>query len=302
MIIARTPPFLRAPEDSVRPTPWRAVAHGEDRLLGEVLPEWDAGTDLHLIRSVEVDTSAVLTACNLPSDSVLRLGVAWHATGTTLRGRGTVQTLPMTEETRVPLSLDVRGVELGGTLRLRCVLALGGRVAPAPLRARRAGSVLWEDVHEVVLEGGGARFPMEALSFKDSSWRLPDHAAWALEWDRDDLELPLLGALRLYLNTDHPTMAEALNAPDAASSRLLMAALQHDVGRQLVLGALMSDAFVSREDKWPRDSVGEVVSRLIAHRFRGESATSLRQRLEQEPLQFEAVLQDRLRLFGGPES
>jgi hypothetical protein len=301
MIIARTPPFLKPPGDSVKPTPWRMVVQGQDPFLANVLPEWEPGTDLHLVRTAVVDPALVRRASGLPEDAVLRMGVAWHCTGTTLRGRGTVVTLPTSGEVRIPLELRIQGRDLAGSLRVRSMLVLGGRLPPAPLRARRPGTLLWEDIHDVVLEGGGARFPMEVISFSQSSWRLPNHAAWALEWDREDLELPLLGALRLYLNADHPAVSAALAKPTDPASTTLIAALHHDVARQLVVGALLSDEFVERTEKWPAESVGEVIHKLLSNRFKGDSPQDLRERLRQEPSQFEATLQDHLRAFWSSE-
>lgn len=301
MIIARTSPYLKPSADAVKPTPWRMISLGQDPFLPNVLPDWEPGTDLHLVRTLVVDPAQVRNACGLPADAPLRAGVAWHCKETTLRGRGAVVNLASSGEMRVPLELKIAGLDLAGTLRIRSMLVLGGRVPPAPLRPRRPGTLLWEDVHEVILEGGGARFPMEVISFSQSSWRLPDRAAWVLEWDREDLELPMLGALRLYLNADHPTVCGALASPNEPASVTLIAALHHDVARQLIVGALLSDDFVNRTEKWPAESVGEVIHKLLSSRLKGDSPQALRIQLHQEPSQFEARLQDRLRAFWSSE-
>ena len=84
------------------------------------------------------------------------------------------------------------------------------------------GSVLWEGEPRFVvdLEGTGTRFPTELRTFGDGNG-FPPRAAWYLDWDRDDLSLPVLGSVRLYLNEAHPMMAGlASGTSDAETARI----------------------------------------------------------------------------------
>lgn len=297
MRIARTPPFLKANPDSVEASPWRIIQGEEDRFVGDALPQWDPGTDLKLLREVDVDATRIRSECGLPEDCALRVSTSWHCEGTTLRGRGGLATIRDAGR-EVTLEMELEGRNLSGKLVLRTAVVLARRLDPAPLRARRPGSVLWEDEQEVLLEGEGSRFPTEVVSFKQSDNSYPSNAAWVLDWDREDLELPVLGGLRLYLNSDHPQVARMLENPRDPSSLVFLSAVHHDVGRQLIRGAVLVDEFVEREG-YPKNSIGHVIQRLIKVRFRGESPLVLRNRLQQNPENFDALLQDRLHAFGG---
>lgn len=296
MSIARTPPYLKASEDTVDASPWRVIEGDEDLLVGDELPRWDPGTNLRFIRDIDVDAAQIRLDCGLPDDCAIRVSASWHCEGTTLRGRGSVVTLTG-DDAEVALEMALQGKDLSGKLVVRTAIVLGTRLDAAPLRARRPGSVLWEDEQTVALEGEGSRFPTELVSFKDSGWQLPTRAAWALDWNRDDLEVPVLGGIRLYLNKDHPRIVAMLDSPRDPASVVFVAAMHQDIGRQLIRGAVLTDEFLERE-KYPRDSVGHVIVRLIKSRFPGESPTSLRVRLQQHPERFDSLLQDRLRAFG----
>ena len=296
MSIARTPPYLQATESTVDASEWRIVEGDEDLIVGDSLPRWDPGTNLRFIRDVEVDVQRVREECGLPQDCSLRVAASWHCEGTTLRGRGSVVNL-QGSQADVTLEMAVQGQHLSGKLVLKTAVVLATRLNAAPLRARRPGSVLWEDEQSVALEGEGSRFPTEVVSFKDSGWQLPERAAWVLDWDRDDLETPVLGGIRLYLNSDHPQVLSMLQSPKDVASLVFVAAMHQDIGRQLIRGAVLTEEFRDR-DTYPRNSIGHVVHRLIKARLQGETATSLHQRLQQKPEQFDALLQDRLRAFG----
>jgi hypothetical protein len=183
--------------------------------------------------------------------------------------------------------------EVASSVVLRTTVILGEALESRPLRAKRIGSILWEDAQEVVLEGAGGRFPMEAINFSESDWQLPDRAAWRLEWG-EDFELPVLGGLHLRLNLDHPKVKMLIEHPEHAESKVLSAAMFYDVGRQLIYAALRDSAFVERENAWPKDSVGAVVNRLMKTNFRGESARSLAEKMKQRPEWFEAFVQSGL--------
>jgi hypothetical protein len=296
MSIARTPPYIKATESAVDASEWRIIDGDEDLLVGDSLPQWDPGTNLRFIRDVDVDVERIRAECGLPADCNVRVAVSWHCEGTTLRGRGSVIDLTGSAPA-VTLEMAVEGQDLSGKLVLRTAVVLATRLKPAPLRARRLGSVLWEDEQIVALEGEGSRFPTEVVSFEDSGWQLPARAAWALDWNREDLDVPVLGGIRLYLNSDHAQVLSMLQSPRDPASLVFIAAMHQDVGRQLIRGAVLTEEFRDRE-QYPRDSIGHVIQRLIKARFKGENPTSLHNRLHQRPEQFDALLQDRLRAFG----
>jgi len=293
----RTWPYLRAQPSRVGGFPWHLVAGSRELLLKEALEHWDPSTDLSLRRRIRVDIDSILADCALPPGTPLRVLASWHCEGTTLRGVGTSTLLPTTGLTEVFLDIVMAGIRLGGKLFLNVSVVLGRKLEPRPLMPYRAGTILWEDSHELRLEGSGSRFPMEEVSFSAAGWEFPPNAAWRLEWERGDLELPVLGSVRLYLNRDHPVVQEMIHHPDAPTSQLITSAVQFDIARSLIRGALLEDDFHVRSAPWPSDSVGRAIERLLKSRFKTMSPLALREVLRSDPDQFEAMLQSNLGLF-----
>ncbi len=140
----------------------------------------------------------------------------------------------------VELDLSLSCGDLGGALVLRTLLVLtDGPAHVRPLAANVPGSILWEaDDRQVVdLEGTGTRFPTELRVFGDGNG-FPTRAAWYLDWDRDDLSLPVLGSIRLYLNQAHPIMSRLAGGITTAEVERVREALKFEIARELVSGAL----------------------------------------------------------------
>jgi len=267
---------------------------GRATILDESIPEWDAAMALSFSRHIKVNVAEIREQAGLPQGTRLRTACSWHCETTTLRGSGTVHTHSRTEErVDLPLEMQIPAGELAGLVTLTTSVILGEALDAKPLRARRVGSILWEDAQEVVLEGGGGRFPMEAMSFSESDWQHPDRAAWMLGWGKD-FDLPVLGGLHLMLNLDHPKVKTLLERPEDVESRILSSTMFFDVGRQLVYAALRDPLFVERTNPWLKESVGAVVDRLLRTSFRGESARSLSEKMKARPEWFDAYLQAQL--------
>lgn len=297
MSIARTWPWLRADPARVRDGGWQMVLpETGEQPLGEALETWDPLTPLNLSRMVQVDVDGLRADCQLP-EARLRLVVSWHALGTTLRGVGNTVVLPESGELRESMALFLDPGQLGGTLLLRTSISLVERTEKRPLVAHRPGSILWEDEHELRLEGSGSRFPTTVVDFSKSDLGLPSKAAWRLEWDREDFELPVLGGMQLFLNSAHPRIKEMVENPRDPSSELILSMMQFDVARTLVQGALDNEQFLSREEPWPQESVGRVIHRLFNTHFRGQSPEALKRQLEADPDRFVSTLQDRFGFF-----
>lgn len=297
MSIARTLPYLRASEDRCRASDWYVGDVTTGRLLGEHVPGWDSNTDLLFSRHIAVDVRGLRDDCGLPPDAPLRLVVRWHASTTHAKGVCIVGDLESDGVQELEARLALAGPELGGSLELLTAVVLARALPPAPIRAHLPGTVLWDSSKEVRLQGGGSRFPMEAVTFSTSGHRLPTGAAWHLELDPEALELPVLGAVMLFLNLEHPPVAAMIDDPEAPASKALAGMLRFDVASRLVRAALSSTAYAEREEAWPRDSLGRVMHRLFKLRFRRDSLDALRQQMVEEPLTFASLLQARLGLM-----
>jgi hypothetical protein len=298
MQVARTAPYLEAPDEAVAATPWMLVLENEEVGLSDAIPAWDPAMDLRFRRSVVIRPDLIWTSCRLPAGSALVVASSWE-TGTRLRDRGSASRLEKADGTpaTVVSEVSVMGELLSANLRLTTSVVLAVDLPRAPLQAFRAGTVLWEDKTRLLLEGGGSRFPMEAIPFS-RSLGFPSRAAWYLDWDVTDLEVPVLGGVRLYLNLDHQVIARTVRETGDPRSRVVIEAIQFDVARQLIRGALSQPDFVARDTPYPKESIGRIIQRLLKTRFRGERPTGLRAEMQEDPDRFDARLQHELALFG----
>ena len=93
------------------------------------------------------------------------------------------------------------------------------RDRPSPISPRRAGAILWTDEDSVMLEGRRGSVSGERGGLRDDP-ATPGCAAWVLEWDPDDLESPVLAALRLLVNTNDTQLLRRFGpaAPTSAAA------------------------------------------------------------------------------------
>jgi hypothetical protein len=138
---------------------------------------------------------------------------------------------------------------------------------------------------------------MEWLDFGAAGW-LPEGAGWYLDWNHDEPEAPALGAVRLYLNESHEVVRAAVTAsPPEAYHQAIRDAIEFDVARSLIIGALRADPINWDKAASEPGSIASVVNRLLRVAFPAESIEGLRHRLEVTPQRLEVRIQDGLRLF-----
>lgn len=289
-------PFLRIDPARVRAERWVDSRTGA-QLPAAGLDGWDPSVELQLEREMAIDAAAARRDAGLAASDRLTCAATWYCPITTMRGAGS-RVEVVGDQATLRLSLTVPGFELAGRVILRTGVVLVAREAgDEPLAALIPGSVLWQDSTVLPVEGAGSRFPMEWLEFGGTGW-LPNGAGWYLEWSPDEPEAPALGAIRLYLNESHPSVRAAVMAnPPQPHQKVIRDAIQFDVARTLILGALRADPAVWDEAAGDPASVASVVNRLIRVVFPGESIQGLRHREAVTPERLEARMQDGLRLF-----
>jgi hypothetical protein len=267
--------------------------------IGDSIDHWDPLTELRLAQTLTVDIDAIRSQCQLGDDSTFAVVASWRSPNRTRLGGagGRVELGSLDGLVRVPVSLVVPGPEAGGRLELttRLVLRAAGS-DPSPISPRRLGAVLWTETRRVALEGGAARFPMTAVDFGTLS-RVPDGAAWYVDWDPQDLDVPVLGGLRLLLNSTHPRIIGAVRTgsedPAAAIVRSL---IECDVARHLIRAALDNERFVQAPEVFPDHSIGRMLSDLITTVWPGIPVPTLRARALEEPARIDAKIQAALEL------
>jgi hypothetical protein len=283
-------PYLLPPETACAAGAWTTEDGSE---LTDRLDHWDPFTDLHLVREIQVDVAAIRAACLLGDDAAFALVATWTASTTRLAGDGPPVELGSGGGLlRTALTLPVAGASVGGRLDLhtRLVLRYPGR-EPSPISPRRPGAVLWTDEDRIALEGGASRFPVTAADFTTSP-RYPDAAAWVLEWDSDDLDVPVLGGMRLLVNSSHDTLLQTLRSGSAdARATAVRSFVTFDAARSLISGALGNDRFVEDPEAFQEGSMGRMLFELLTLCWPGVPVSVLRARSLEDPARLDAELQ-----------
>jgi len=292
-------PYLVPAPERVRAGAWQLAARGEMKDLPEILLHWDPNTPVAVSRHLEVDLAGLLTDCDLASATV-RAVLAWHCPGTMLRGTSTLHTLATPDGT-ASLTVAIQGQDLAQSVILETQLVLCEGNPRSALAPHHLGAVLWRDTHELTLEGIGTRFPVELCDFGGRSW-LPEGAAFYLDWDPGDLEQPVMGRVRLLVNTKNDSVREAVESCSAVgtespSTRPILSAIYHDVGRVMIMGALANDDFVARAAQYPEGSVGRIIWRLLKSVIPNLDLEAASAQSRKEPFLFECKLQEHLQLF-----
>lgn len=285
-------PYLLPPETAVAAQPWCFTDGGE---VGDRLDHWDPFVELDLARIVEVDLDETRRACQLSENAAFALVATWSSNRTRMTGDGTIVELGSLRGTvRTALTMTVSGGEAGGrlTLRTRLVLRYPGE-APSAISPRRIGAILWEEECSIAVEGGAARFPITAADFKAIAY-CPDKAAWFLEWDPGDLEAPVLGGMRLLVNSGHESIPDMLRSGSSdPRAAVLRSFVTFDVARSLIAGALRNDRFVDDPESFEDGTVGRMIFELIALCWPGKPVPSMRSRINDDAALVNAEIQAR---------
>ena len=173
-----------------------------------------------------------------------------EVSGTKLRGSGGgVDFAYKASSGRTALTAHIDGKLLADTLTLFVkLLFISAGTTQHQLVPKLSGSILLETPpHKIQLEGDGARFPIEVIDFTTTNF--PHQAGWYLSWDPDDLEQPLLGDVRLYINSRHPQIAAAVSdiRPETAGIR---EAIRLDLAQTLIRGVLLNPSFLENPDRY----------------------------------------------------
>lgn len=290
-------PYLLPPESCVSDHPWLTP---DGAPVPERLEHWDPFADTLLVRVVELDADEMRRACGLGPDATFAIASSWYASRTRLSGRGDVVELGTTSGTvSASIEMSVPGAAAGGRLDLRTTVVLRYAGSGASMISpRREGAILWSDRARVALEGAAARFPVTASDFSSSN-RLPDRAGWALEWDPEELEAPVLGGLRLLVNTADEDLLEALRSGSRdARATVIRSFVTFDVARSLVHSVLLNESFVDDPERFEEGSTGRMLFELLALAWPGMPVRALRSRLFEDAPRLDAELQAYLGTIG----
>ncbi|NKS67186.1 hypothetical protein GS461_17225 [Rhodococcus hoagii] len=185
--------------------------------LGDEYPDWGAGTDICLSRTVNVNASAIRSELQLSDEVPLRVTTSWIASTSKIRRRVDLFETTGGVET---VSVALPGEEVGGVITLRTTLSTGSIPSALPGYPRLAGSVLSVDEHRFVLEGQTSTFPIGVIDFRTTSY--DDDASWHLTTSTQ-LDASFTGRFQLEINERDIALVGAIEAtkPNNAQKALL---------------------------------------------------------------------------------
>ena len=285
--------YLMPSESRVR------IAESSFSSRGEILPDdltagdWDYTAEIGARQVLRVDLPGLLDECGLGVGSVIVAQLTWTSTATPLRGASNPVRV---QNGRNVLDAAIPGTVLGGRVAVETRLALRTAVGIMDeLAPSRPGSFLWRRSTTLTLEGGGARFPTLAASFRDSGQGLPPDAPWFFQFSADDLTRSATDTMQLWLNSDHPAVAALLKGAVDAPTRQLREIINYDVTRRLVAAAMESDDLDGGTDE--DGTVGEMLRALCTYLYPETTMSHERALYRSSRGDHEAQLQGRLRLL-----
>lgn len=278
-------PFLTAAQESVSAL-WAFKPESDSR---GIIESWDVSSDVIASISARIDLAAIREQCRLSTGARIAASLCWKSRGTSLRGQlasTKLSLLAPTEE--IALSGTVLGSSSAQEIEFSLILHLLGRPKHVldRLSPSEDGAILWRSSRKVLIEGEAARFPVEGRAFSSSS--LPGGAPWFLDWTATNLEDPLLGGVRLLLNSEHPAAAEITS--ESESGTLWREFMRLDVATQLIRGCLLQEEFRTSPTAYSEGSIGAHVNALITTFLPGHSARTLFSMSQHEPNRFHAEL------------
>lgn len=298
-------PYLRPLPSLITVSGWMNP-DGSPAFPEDMVRDWDPETTLDVHRFCSLDTAAIVSGCQLGRGAKLRLCIIWRSQGTGLQDMsgasgGRLDFLAGTELGQRQMRALVPGESLAGEVTLEtCLVLLDPGEDHGSLAPTLPGSLLWKERTDIIVEGSGARFPVEATRFPSSK----SSAAWSLEVSAI-LDQPFLGGVRLYLNSENPAIQKMLSGSmSAEASRLLWAAIYQDAGRQLVRAAVVNEEFLSivvsatpGSAPFAEGTVGHALWSNLTVFFDGFPPRDLFRLMESRPAEFDTLVQHRFAVF-----
>lgn len=291
-----------------RVRPYRTVRleHQPDvrwcRVRGETeqpltVEDWDPATDLHIRAVVDIDPNVTMADCGFETGQDIRLFLGWAADGTRMRGGALSAEAVSGPRGARAIDVIVPGSEVAGRLELDVSLVLHGGPMPGRFVAHERASVLWSTRKRVSLSDSGTRFPIEVADFSSIPGIDPD-APWYLDWDPQAPSMPVLGGLRLMVNSRVPRVVDAVvTGSGSGEAAAIREAVRYDVARAMISGAIdnwKSEDLIDLES----GTVGVAVSRLISAVFPGRSLEAVSAAYEYKPFAVDAGLLGFFKTFG----
>lgn len=221
-------PYPRLRSVDVQWGPWEFQLNGSPVDQHDIPDLWDANSDLHILRSVQIDSTALERLGSGEPEFYISLACAETATFQSARTNFVHEGKYLTAS----VSLKLHGDRVASTLSLGAQIAMPARADLLEEFSWLTRCIIAEaKMLTVPLSSNLAAFPTAAFSFKDAS-KFP--APWEISITATDLVDNFATAVRLYLNTDLSPVVELVegrpkpyveSSLDASIARAILLAL-----------------------------------------------------------------------------
>lgn len=244
--------YRMATPDSANAVAWTVEpAEGEPYENMPVIKDWSYFQPIDMSVRVRVDLESLLSSSGSATDARVGLALSWRTKTVGRSGTGTIEPIESSEVTA--LARAPRGM-VGGTLIMeaKIVLIEPGIRTSSPYAPVEPGSVLWESMSLVTLEGTAPRLAISVVAAGLPPFAGDKKARWLVSVNHSDLSLPVDVTVRVSLNEANPRIVAMVQNPESEASAVLLSSLVLDLNRELVRSSLLLV-----EDFEPADAGGE---------------------------------------------
>lgn len=284
-------PHRAAAPEAVAWGAWQVSMNGgEPEAVPERLGGWDYLTEMTFLLQPSIRSEALRQSTGIERQSAMALIATADCQAANNRF---ITSVPLSDAADPDLVLQLqipKGV-VARRLHLSAYLVLGheNRAASAGVATKIGSRLAQSEKLTVVLEGEGARFPTEVVSFQALGL---EPGLWSLRVDTEGLEANFVGGVRLLINADHVEAAHSLSS-DTDSA--LYRTLQMDIARQVVgRVAQLHPSSADLGAEWDEGSLGATAQQMCSTLLRVDLASCERY-FREEPARFERIIQDAFR-------
>ena len=284
-------PFLVLSERSVRADPW-LISLNDDAFnqSGDFLEYWDSASTIRLQRSVRIDLDQAASELQVGTDHLalevaVRIGTGAGSLPRLVAGMHCKAVEAADREAVFEFAVPGHALSIVIDLFTEIILA---RVpaAGSPLTPSRIGDRVWYERRRIRLEGTEPRFPIEVVELDGMlRGKTACDAPWYLDWSSEDWHRDFHGALRLFLNNNHPDVVERVEQQDRRTLQSILADAMSQVCERFVLEEDAHDLKGEAEE----GTLGGQAAYWLNLAWHGKSVKDVRSLLKHRPGEFRAA-------------
>lgn len=259
----RVMPFHVIEDDTIEEQVPRIWLRGKSFEAGEDISGWDYLTEMKVEARLTYDPEKLIAQSGLVGSELRRVTAIVRADCQSTGERSSGRTRIDLARHDVALALEIPAGSVAEELEVRYEVVLDGpdSEATADRAAHLKGSRLYasDRPYRFRLEGDGSLFPVEAVSFRGGEF--PARSAWLIKFQGDDLSAPFMGAVRLFVNRDHPVSKQLIDTGKGPAKSVLM----RDVLLQMLVTVASRQTDDEILDVFPQGSTGAVLDELCAN-------------------------------------